>query len=203
MSRVVAGVGVVLAGVVMASCGGSSSAGADGGVGDGARPTGENRSCMTLPVLCDVISANDVATIFTGPATLTVMPNDHVLPGEICGWDRAHPPLHVTATYNCYNETLSTAHVTFQQLRTIAMTEDHFEDLSGIGDEAYWSYTKTSTIAFVDGSLYARVGNVIVAVSGYTQYNEDASGAQQAIDPAVAKVRALGMIQKVMNVTGL
>jgi hypothetical protein len=192
------------AGALLASCGGSSSATPDGAAGgDGAPSMGQKIACDTTPVLCDVISANDVAAIFTGPAALTVMPNAHVLPGEICGWERDHPPLHVVVTYNCYTEVLSTAADTFQQLRSLAMTEDHFEDLSGVADEAYWSYTKTSTIPFVEGSLYARKSNVIVALSQYTQYDEDMSGSQTAVDPALAKTRALSMVQKLLAATGL
>jgi hypothetical protein len=189
-------------GALLVCCGGSPSGGADAAVaGDGPQAAAGKRSCATMPVLCDLISANDAATIFTGPMP-TVVPNDNVLPGARCGWERDHPPLSVTVTYNCYTEVLSTAQETFGELRMLAMN-DMFEGVSGLGDEAYWTYTNTSTLSFVSGALYVRAANVIVAVSQYSQYNEDASGMSQAIDPATAKARALAMVQKLMAATGL
>jgi hypothetical protein len=155
---------------------------------------GGNSSCKKPADLCAALSAQEVLTIVGGAGPLTSMPQETLGAEVMCNYKRAKPYVNITTTYTCQKDVVST----FEELKRIGEGPMQ-QPLTGLGDEAFWSYTSTSAYSFVIGNLYVRRGSAIIAVSQYSQYDVDMSGADVAIDPNVAKMRMTAIMQKLLQ----
>lgn len=184
---------------------GSSGAGGNAGGGDGGQPvTGDggqsSGECRSLAPLCSTLPIDELRTIFGAPALVATTGNDDVAPGgpvESCDYKQDTSDLYVSfrVQYLCKNAGAARAQQDFADVRALAGTTDDVA-VSGLGDEAYWSYTSTETVPYVWGYLSARQGNVIVTLGSYGQNVPgipDATpiAASAAKEHATAAVRAV------------
>lgn len=161
-----------------------------GACGGGA--SGGSQTCAPLTNLCGRVTAGEVETALSlGAATVTATPNDSEAPGgPINRCDYVWAQGSLTLNHWCYSRGSDYAHQTFTEQRTLG---GNAETVTGLGDEAYWSATSTSTIPFVNGAMYSRASNLVLAVGSYSQ---------QGVDAGTAKQRAESVLTKLLKVAG-
>jgi len=146
---------------VIASCkGGDKSA-------SSAADPSSGGSCKPSPKLCAAMPAAGLAKLFEMPElTIEAEENASDSPAGTraeCRYkhDGDNTSLHLTLILACSN---FDAKAEFAGIKRALTNAGAIDDVTGLGDEAFWSHSGTSTIPFVEGFIKARKGSLVVDV---------------------------------------
>ena len=177
------------------------------GCKSGDKPAGEpakaaGGACKPMADLCAKFPVADLEKLFSIAPVESYNEEHHndspLGPLDICNYrhdgdkENFKNNLQVTIRYGCFANGADAAANEYKGLKhPVASSGGKMEDLTGLGDEAYWYYT-AANVGFVQGHIKARKGAVIVDMlyGGYRINDNN-------IDPAIAKQKAVELTTRI------
>ena len=177
--------------------------GCNGGGGGGT--TTVAGSCKPLKNLCTKMPIGELRTAFGVPGLMTGLEENSdddapIGPRNVCHYaakDSASGANTVSfeLAYSCFKGGAAAATRTYDSSKSaIEIDGGTSENLTSLGDAAYWHYTGKSG-SFVQGMINVRSGAIYLQLTGYSQSTSDAYG-PHSLSAAAAKPMAVDAMKK-------
>jgi hypothetical protein len=164
-------------------------------------------SCKTLQNLCSKMPIADLRTAFGVPGLMSGREENSddsapLGPRNLCHYSAPDSTtggniIQFDLIYSCFKAGAAAATNNFDSLKTAIETDGGTsENLTGLGDAAYWHYTSgTVPDSFVQAMINLRSGAVYLQLTGYSQSTSDANG-PHSLSTADAKPLAVDAMKK-------